>query len=181
MRHKTTLRVLHCCLQHGPAASRHEYRTICTFNVSFHAVPSPAGKAAVKAEYDASSLRALSATPLALADAARVSVLHSSLQECLLRLAHERYSLLAQWPDFTKLYGADYYYRAHPEDLRKFYALVDEFHRMWDVVTEFDSLSGLAQQLVPAARRKRLNVIHPAVGPTSANGAVAAFLLAHAK
>lgn len=27
--------------------------------------------------------------------------------------------------------------------------MVDEFHRMWDVVTEFGSLSGLASQLVP--------------------------------
>lgn len=47
-------------------------------------------------------------------------------------------------------YGKDYYYRAHPEDLRKFYGMVDEFHRMWDVVTEFDSLSSLASQLLPS-------------------------------
>jgi hypothetical protein len=41
--------------------------------------------------------------------------------------------------------------RAHPEEVRKFYALVDEFHRMWDVVTEFDSLSNLATQMVPVS------------------------------
>jgi hypothetical protein len=35
--------------------------------------------------------------------------------------------------------------------VRKFYALVDEFHRMWDVVTEFDSLSNLASQMVPVS------------------------------
>lgn len=38
---------------------------------------------------------------------------------------------------------------SHPEEVRKFYALVDDFHRMWDVVTEFDSLSHLATQMVP--------------------------------
>lgn len=41
--------------------------------------------------------------------------------------------------------------RSHPEEVRKFYALVDEFHRMWDVVTEFDSLSNLATQMVPVS------------------------------
>jgi hypothetical protein len=35
--------------------------------------------------------------------------------------------------------------------VRKFYKLVDEFHRMWDVVTEFDSLSHLATQMVPVS------------------------------
>jgi hypothetical protein len=29
---------------------------------------------------------------------------------------------------------------------------VDEFHRMWDVVTEFDSLGQLASDMVPAYR-----------------------------
>lgn len=70
----------------------------------------------------------------------------------LLALTHERYSVLAAWPDFTAAYGKDYYYRAHPADLQKFYGLVDEFHRMFDIVTEFDSLSGLASQLVPSER-----------------------------
>lgn len=35
--------------------------------------------------------------------------------------------------------------------MRKFYKLVDDFHRMWDVVTEFDSLSNLATQMVPVS------------------------------
>jgi hypothetical protein len=35
--------------------------------------------------------------------------------------------------------------------VRQFYKLVDEFHRMWDVVTEFDSLSNLATQMVPVS------------------------------
>lgn len=42
--------------------------------------------------------------------------------------------------------------RSHPEEVRKFYQLVDEFHRMWDVVTEFDSLSNLATQMVPVSQ-----------------------------
>jgi hypothetical protein len=46
-----------------------------------------------------------------LYEAARVSVLHASMMEYLLRLAHARYSLLAQWPDFTTMMGKDYYYR----------------------------------------------------------------------
>jgi hypothetical protein len=123
----------------------------------------------------------------------------------LLTLTHERYSVLASWPDFTKAvraralaaaplkealhasfvatsaaraesydagyaealvrphvsvqYGKDYYYRAHPEDLRRFYALVDDFHRMWDVTTEFSSLSGLASQLLPGERRSNSSVL----------------------
>jgi hypothetical protein len=40
--------------------------------------------------------------------------------------------------------------------VRKFYKLVDEFHRMWDVVTEFDSLSNLATQMVPVSVKKCL-------------------------
>lgn len=52
---------------------------------------------------------------------------------------------------------------------------------MWDVVTEFETLGGLATQMIPAYRKKRMNVIHPAIGPTSSNGVVAQFLLAHAK
>lgn len=42
-------------------------------------------------------------------------------------------------------YGKDYYYRAHPDDLKALYAAADEFHRMWDIVTEFNSLSTLSQ------------------------------------
>jgi hypothetical protein len=39
--------------------------------------------------------------------------------------------------------------------VRKFYALVDDFHRMWDVVTEFDSLNHLATQMVPVRSYSR--------------------------
>lgn len=45
--------------------------------------------------------------------------------------------------------------RSHPEEVRQFYKLVDEFHRMWDVVTEFDSLSNLATQMVPVSGERR--------------------------
>jgi hypothetical protein len=31
--------------------------------------------------------------------------------EHLLRLVHERYSLLAQWPDFSMAFGKEVYYR----------------------------------------------------------------------
>jgi hypothetical protein len=94
----------------------------------------------------------------------------------LLRLSNERYAVLADWPDFTKLYGKDYYYRAHPEDLKKFYELTEEFHRMYDVVTEFESLSGLASQLLPAYKKRRHNVLHPGIGSTIGDAAVMQFL-----
>lgn len=140
-----------------------------------------AGSASAKASYAANNIKKLQASPITLYEASRVSVLHASFMEHLLRLAHERYSLLAQWPDFTTMMGKDYYYRSHPEEVRKFYALVDEFHRMWDVVTEFDSLSHLATQMVPMYRRRRMNVLGPAVSPTVANGVVTQFLLAKAQ
>jgi len=146
---------------------------------------------------------------------ARVSVLHSSILDYMVKLANERYDILASWPDFTTAvrrdgpilraarlwlskeflgffhhlhqiwgkkhqwsplcfgsqlfplspqhsspssrpfvllqYGKDFYYRAHPEDLKKFYAAVDEFHRIYDVVTEFESLNGLASEVIPGA------------------------------
>lgn len=78
-----------------------------------------AGKSTVKTEYDAADVRKLQSSELALYDTARVSVLHSSFMEYLLTLSHERYTILAQWPDFTKMYGKDFFYRAHPEDVRK--------------------------------------------------------------
>jgi len=40
-----------------------------------------------------------------------VSVLHASFMEHLLSLANERYNILAQWPDFSTMFGKDYYYR----------------------------------------------------------------------
>lgn len=40
-----------------------------------------------------------------------MSVLHASFMEYLLGLAHERYNILAQWPDFSSMFGKDYYYR----------------------------------------------------------------------
>ncbi|KXZ45376.1 hypothetical protein GPECTOR_55g282 [Gonium pectorale] len=140
-----------------------------------------AGAASAKASYAPAELRKAAAIPLVLQDVSRISTAHSSIMNYLLTLTHERYSVLASWPDFTKAYGKDYYYRSHPEDLRKFYGMVDEFHRMWDVVTEFGSLSGLAGQLVPAYRVRRHNTVHPALGPATADSAVLQFLLAHAK
>lgn len=61
----------------------------------------PAGGASAKARYNAGDLRKLATKHLALQDVARVSVLHSSFLDYLLRLANERYAVLAQWPDFT--------------------------------------------------------------------------------
>ncbi|KAG2493557.1 hypothetical protein HYH03_008371 [Edaphochlamys debaryana] len=140
-----------------------------------------AGAASAKATYAPADLRQAAASPLVLQDVNRISTAHSSFMNYLLTLTHERYSVLASWPDFTKAYGKDYYYRAHPDDLRKFYSMVDEFHRMWDVVTEFGSLSGLAAQLVPGYRVRRHNTVHPALGPATADGAVVGFLLNRAK
>ncbi|GFR42892.1 hypothetical protein Agub_g3884 [Astrephomene gubernaculifera] len=140
-----------------------------------------AGTGSAKASYAPAELRKAAATPLVLQDVSRISTAHSAFMNYLLTLTHERYSVLASWPDFTKAYGKDYYYRAHPEDLRKFYSMVDEFHRMWDVVTEFGSLSSLAGQLVPGYRVRRHNTVHPALGATTADGAVLQFLLANAK
>lgn len=45
------------------------------------------------------------ATTTALVDVARVSVLHASFMDYLLRLAAERYAVLAKWPDFTSAVG----------------------------------------------------------------------------
>lgn len=53
----------------------------------------------------------LQASPITLYEAARVSVLHASFMEYLLTLAHDRYNILAQWPDFSTMFGKDYYYR----------------------------------------------------------------------
>lgn len=53
----------------------------------------------------------LQANPITLYETARVSVLHASFMDYLLRLANERYNLLSQWPDFTTMMGKDYYYR----------------------------------------------------------------------
>lgn len=53
-------------------------------------------------------------------------------------------------------YGKDFYYRAHPEDLKKFYAAVDEFHRAYDAVTEFESLNTLAAEMVPSEYNEQL-------------------------
>lgn len=136
-----------------------------------------AGSASVKAKYSAAALRKLATKELALVDVARVSVLHASFMDYLVQLANDRYQILASWPDFTTAYGKDFYYRAHPEDLKKFYAAVDEFHRIYDVVTEFESLAGLASELTPAYRKKRQSTIHPAVGPTTSNAVLTQFLL----
>lgn len=136
-----------------------------------------AGSASAKAKYDVAALRKLASDPLTLHEVARVSVLHSSILDYLVKLSNDRYNVLASWPDFTTAYGKDFYYRAHPDDLKKFYAAVDEFHRIYDVITEFDSLNGLASEVMPTYLNKRMNTIHPAVGPNTANGVVAQFLL----
>lgn len=140
-----------------------------------------AGSASARAQYSAADLRKQSAKAIQLAEAARVSVAHSSFVDYLLRLSAERYAVLAQWPDFTSAYGKDFYYRAHPEDLKAFYAAVDSFHNAYDTLTEFESLSQLAAELQPSYAKRRQNILGPAVGPTTANAAVAQFLLAHAK
>jgi hypothetical protein len=136
-----------------------------------------AGSKSAKAKYDVATLRKLASSPLTLHEVARVNVLHSSILDYLVKLANERYNILASWPDFTTVYGKDFYYRAHPEDLKKFYEAVDEFHRIYDVVTEFESLNGLASELIPGYLHKRMSTIHPAVGPRTADGVVAQFLL----
>ncbi len=41
------------------------------------------------------------------------------------------------------------YHRAHPEDLKAFYAAVDNFHAAYDALTEFESLNALAADMVP--------------------------------
>ena len=135
------------------------------------------GSASAKAKYSVGDLRKQASEQLALKDVARISVLHSSMLDYLVKLANERYQVLASWPDFTAAYGKDFFYRAHPEDLKKFYAASDEFHRMYDVLTEFESLNGLATELMPAYKTRRMNTIHPAVGPTTANSVVTQHLL----
>jgi len=140
-----------------------------------------AGSASAKAKYSVEDLRKQATKHTQLAELARISTLHSSFVDYLLRLAAERYQVLAQWPDFSTAYGKDFYYRAHPEDLKKFYAAVDEFHAAYDTLTEFESLSGVAAQMLPGYQKRRQNVMGPTVGPTSANAAVTQFLLAHAK
>ncbi|KAG1663733.1 hypothetical protein FOA52_006102 [Chlamydomonas sp. UWO 241] len=136
-----------------------------------------AGSAKASAKYEVAKLRSMAAKQMTLYDVARVSVLHSSILDHLVTLSNERYNVLASWPDFTTAFGKDTYYRAHPEDVKKFYAAVDEFHRIYDVVTEFDSLNGLASEVMPAYVNKRLSTIHPAVGPATADGMVTQFLL----
>lgn len=54
-------------------------------------------------------------------------------------------------------YGKDFYYRAHPADLQEFYAAIDDFHRYYDVVTEFDSLSGVASELMPGMHTRSVS------------------------
>jgi hypothetical protein len=131
----------------------------------------------VKAKYAPSDLRTLQNTPIGLYDVTRTSVLHTSIVDYLMSASSERYAVLASFPDFTTMFGKDYYYRTHPEDLKKFYDAVDEYHRMYDVVTEFESLASLAGSVVPAARQLRMNTVHPMLGPSTANAAITAFLM----
>eukprot|EP00798_Chlamydomonas_sp_ICE-L_P021167 gene21167-28063_t len=136
-----------------------------------------AGGASASAKYPVSAMRKLAATPTELVDAARISVLHSSVMDYLVKLSNDRYNVLASWPDFTAAYGKDFFYRSHPEDVKKFYAAADDFHRMYDVVTEFESLGPLASELLPAYHRKRMNTIHPAAGPATGNTVATQMLL----
>jgi hypothetical protein len=59
--------------------------------------------------------------------------------------------------------------------VRTFYKLVDEFHRMWDVVTEFDSLSHLATQMVPVSGRAQRSTVSQQCG--SKGGALRTMVL----
>ncbi len=47
------------------------------------------------------SLRQLAAKQMTLYEVARVSTLHSSILDYLVKLSNERYNVLASWPDFT--------------------------------------------------------------------------------
>nr|6RD4_7 Chain 7, Mitochondrial ATP synthase associated protein ASA7 [Polytomella sp. Pringsheim 198.80]6RD6_7 Chain 7, Mitochondrial ATP synthase associated protein ASA7 [Polytomella sp. Pringsheim 198.80]6RD9_7 Chain 7, Mitochondrial ATP synthase associated protein ASA7 [Polytomella sp. Pringsheim 198.80]6RDA_7 Chain 7, Mitochondrial ATP synthase associated protein ASA7 [Polytomella sp. Pringsheim 198.80]6RDC_7 Chain 7, Mitochondrial ATP synthase associated protein ASA7 [Polytomella sp. Pringsheim  len=136
-----------------------------------------AGAAKAATQVSAAALRKLSGSKISLAEVARISVLHSSIQNYLLSLSNERYQLLSQWPDFTTMYGKDFYYRAHPEDLKKFYDAADEYYKLYETVTEFDSLSALASQVVPNYAARRRSTVHPAIGSTVADGAFTNFLL----
>ena len=68
---------------------------------STHSRPRPSGSASAKAKYDVASLRKQAAEPLSLVEVARVSTLHSSVLDYLVKLSNERYAVLASWPDFT--------------------------------------------------------------------------------
>ncbi|MEW5308311.1 MAG: hypothetical protein WDW38_000281 [Sanguina aurantia] len=154
----------------------------------------------VKAKYSSSDLRKLSNKEIALADVARLrgqagqQANHacrgaapppppppqhlrrpSSFTDFLMKLSHERYSVLAQWPDFTKAYGKDFYYRAHPADQQECCSRHSSLtpHRFCAFHQN--------KSLMPAYRKRRMNVVHPAVGPALSNGVVTQFLLAHAK
>lgn len=60
-----------------------------------------AGGASARANYSLSELRKQASTPLALKEVARISVLHSSVLDYLVKLVNERYQVLASFPDFT--------------------------------------------------------------------------------
>ena len=75
-------------------------RAAC-LNRDFPSRPFPPGSASAKAKYDVASLRKQAAEPLSLVEVARVSTLHSSVLDYLVKLSNERYAVLASWPDFT--------------------------------------------------------------------------------
>jgi hypothetical protein len=134
-----------------------------------------------RASYPPSALRRLADAPLELAETPRVSVLHAALLDALMRQAHARYAQLAAWPDFAAFLGRDdYYYRAHPADVRRLHELADGFHEAHEAVADAEGLAALATQLVPEARRRRASTLGPAVGPTVGNAAVARWLLSRA-
>lgn len=140
-----------------------------------------AGGSSVKATYNPAALRRAADAPMELAETPRVSVLHSALLDALMRQAHARYQQLSSWPDFSKFLGRDdYYYRAHPQDVKKLHALADEFHKAYESVADAEGLAHLATGLVPEARRRRMSTLGPAVGPTVGNAAVARWFLSRA-
>lgn len=140
-----------------------------------------AGGASAKATYSPAALRRAADSPVELAETPRVSVLHSALLDALLRQSHARYQQLSAWPDFGKFLGRDdYYYRAHPEDVKKLHALADDFHRAYESVADAEGLAHLATGLVPEARRRRMSTLGPAVGPTVGSAAVARWFLSRA-
>ena len=73
----------------------------CTGRLELNCLSLLSGSASAKAKYDVATLRKLAANPLTLHEVARVSVLHSSILDYLVKLANERYNILASWPDFT--------------------------------------------------------------------------------
>jgi hypothetical protein len=164
-----------------PPAGSSSIRVSAKPNGSALEVAAAAGAASVRASFPASALRRQADAPLELAETPRVSVLHSALLDALMRQAHARYAQLSAWPDFSRYLGRDdYYYRAHPEDVKKLHALADGFHAAYEAVADSEGLAHLATGLIPEARRRKMGSLGPAVGPTVGNAAVTRWFLSKA-